>query len=74
MNVEVKLSATLRIGRFDRQTVELPNGSTVANLLERLSLTRKEVAAVAVNTQHAAQDRVLEPGDQVAIYPPVAGG
>ena len=74
MKVEVKLSSTLRKGRFGQQTIDLPDGSTVANLLGQLELTTKEVAVVAVNTQHATQDRPLEAGDEVAIYPPVAGG
>jgi molybdopterin converting factor small subunit len=74
MKVEVKLSSTLRKGRFSRQTIDLPDGSTVANLLEQLELTTKEVAVVAVNMQYAAQDRPLEAGDEIAIYPPAAGG
>lgn len=74
MKVEVKLSAALRKGRFGRRTIDLPDGSTVANLLQQLRLTTKEVAVVAVNTQHAARDRRLEAGDEIAIYPPVGGG
>ncbi len=74
MEVEVKLSAFLRKGRFGRKTIDLPDGSTVADLLQQLNLTAKEVAVVAVNTQHAAQDRPLEAGDSIAIYPPVGGG
>ena len=74
MKVEVKLSATIRKGRPGRQTVELPERSTVAGLLAQLGLSRKEVAVVAVNMQYTAEDRVLEPGDEIAIYPPVAGG
>ena len=74
MRIEVKLSAMLRKGGPGRHTVELPEGSTVAELLAHLSLGKKEVAVVAVNTQYSAQDRVLAGGDEVAIYPHVAGG
>lgn len=74
MEVEVKLSASLRVGRVGKQTIELPDGSTVADLLQHLDLPEKKVAVVAVNTQHAALDRQLQAGDTIAIYPPVAGG
>ncbi len=74
MKVEVKLSATLRKDRYGRQTIDLPDGSTVADLLQQLNVTTKEVAVVAVNTRHAAQDRPLKAGDEIAIYPLVAGG
>jgi len=74
MEVEVKLSASLRKGRFGRQTIELPAGSTVADLLEHLDLPARRVAVVAVNGEHAAPERPLQPGDSIAIYPPVAGG
>ena len=43
-------------------------------LLRLLDLTDKQVAVVAVNSQHAAFDRTLQAGDSVAVYPPVAGG
>ena len=32
------------------------------------------IPAVAVNHRHARYDRVIAPGDEVAIIPPVAGG
>ncbi len=74
MEVEVKLSAGLRKGRFGRQTFDLPDGSTVADLLEQLKLTPKEVAVVAVNDQHVPRDRQLRAGDAILIYPFVGGG
>ena len=74
MDVEVKLSASLRKGRFGRQTVDLPEGSTVGDLLQQLDLTANEVAVVAVNGYQAPQDRPLRTGDSISIYPPVAGG
>lgn len=74
MEVQVKLSASLRKGRFGRQAVDLPDGSTVADLLKHLNLPEKKVAVVAVNSEYAPHDRQLQAGDAVLIYPPVAGG
>jgi molybdopterin synthase catalytic subunit len=63
--------------------VELPEGATVAELLERL--TAREFGArnpapewqgiaVSVNTEFAAATQVLREGDEVGLLPPVSGG
>lgn len=59
--------------------LELRPGATVRDVLGHVSmlpgaehLPREPL--VAVNETYAARDRVLVPGDQVAIIPPVAGG
>lgn len=60
--------------------VELPAGATVAAL--RAELTRRLPAiarllarsAIAVNHDFADDSRVLAPGDEVAVIPPVSGG
>ncbi len=68
------------------ETVTLPEGSTVANLTERLrngsSTHGAESAghpvwgalAVAVNREYANRSAVLREGDEVALLPPVSGG
>jgi molybdopterin synthase catalytic subunit len=63
-------------------TVELPEGATVADLLERLSagLAAPQPAqllrgiAVSVNAEFAASAQVLSEGDEVGLLPPVSGG
>jgi molybdopterin converting factor subunit 1 len=59
--------------------IELPSGATVRHLVERLAafpgadrLPPKPL--VAVNQSYAADARVLQPGDEIAVIPPVAGG
>jgi len=59
--------------------LELPTGSTVGEVLRRVSAMAggSQLPAqpmVAVNEVYARPDRVLEAGDEVAIIPPVAGG
>ena len=59
--------------------VELPVGATVRQLVERLSAfpgaeRLPPRPLVAVNQGYAAETRVLEQGDEVAVIPPVAGG
>ena len=63
-------------------TVELPEGATVAQLLERLrtSAPGGQAApllrgiAVSVNAEFAMAGRVLRDGDEVGLLPPVSGG
>jgi molybdopterin converting factor subunit 1 len=58
----------------------LPAGSTVADARAWLTRFTPDVvdlidrSAVAVNHEYAADDRVLNPGDELAVIPPVSGG
>ncbi len=59
--------------------IELPDGATVAVLAERLKqqypgLIRLRSFAITVNGAYAAQASIIDPGDEVAIIPPVSGG
>lgn len=60
--------------------VEVPEGTTVGDLVEQLRARGgafEELPpdpAVAVNRAYAGPERRLEPGDEVAFIPPVAGG
>lgn len=52
---------------------------TVAKWLTQLEARYPQLAPVArlklaINQQHAAQDHVIEPGDEVAVFEPVTGG
>ncbi len=59
---------------------ELPAGSTVGELWQRLKGQHPELAAyegslaIAVNQQFAVHGTVLKDGDEVALLPPVSGG
>ena len=63
----------------DRMELEVPDGSTVGDFLQRLRGMDREgrlppTPLVAVNERYARQDRVLRAGDEVAVIPAVAGG
>jgi len=59
-------------------TVELPDGSTVAGLLQQLGMGRRAEfltgIAVSVNAEFAQAAHVLVDGDEVGLLPPVSGG
>ena len=63
----------------DRDIVELPDHSTVADLLALLRDGASDLPiwnslAVAVNREYAILDSPLHDGDEVALLPPVSGG
>ncbi len=59
-------------------TVELPDGATVGELLERLRASGQvdmlRGIAVSVNAEYANVGHVLREGDEVGLLPPVSGG
>lgn len=87
MKVEVSMRVTVRyfavvrelLGR-DSEEQELPEGTTVGQLLEQL-IARQPVLdrlrrslLVMVNRRYARPDQLLRDGDEVALIPPVSGG
>jgi len=79
MYVRVKLFATLAryFGDATAGTpfeIEAPDGSTLADLVNQVRLPRDEVKVLFVNGRSRSMDWVLTPGDEVGIFPFVAGG
>ena len=76
MIVWVRLFAALRDrAGTDRLELELPDGARVADALAAVDgLAEGLPLVLAVNREYAARDRVLEPGDELAVVPPVSGG
>jgi molybdopterin synthase catalytic subunit len=68
--------------RSSSVTVELPDGASVAELMERLRTTLPPRApadslrgiAVSVNAEYAQAAHILHDGDEVGLLPPVSGG
>lgn len=84
MKIQFKLFASLtdylpEQGR-DGNVVELEvaPGTTISDLVQRYALPAAQVHLVLVNGAYIAPEhrsqRVLEPGDALAIWPPIAGG
>ncbi len=80
MNVRVRLFASLReIFKSPYLEVELPDGATVADLVEVIReeaphLGRGGRFHVTINKEFVDMDAKLHDGDEVAIFPPVGGG
>ncbi|AHF05841.1 MoaD/ThiS family protein [Desulfitobacterium metallireducens] len=74
MNVKIKLFATFREGRFKVEEREFPEESQVGDVLQSLGIAPEEVAICLVNGRDAKEDRILEEGDTLSLFPPVGGG
>ena len=79
MQVRVKLYATL--SRYLSNTgpgipveIEVPDGTTVGDLVNRLKLPHEEVKLFFVKGRARPIDWPLEPGDEVGIFPLIGGG
>ncbi len=77
--IKVNLFANLRrfnpggpeAGEFP---LEVEEGSTLSDLFRELGVPKEEVKIVFVNNLRRQKDYVLQEGDRVGIFPPVAGG
>lgn len=79
MFVRVKLFATLSRYALNRASgvsfdIELSEGATLDDVVNQLKLPREEVKVYFVNGRARPKDWILEPGDEVGIFPLVAGG
>ena len=84
MKITFKLYASLTQylpadSRYDnRVPLDLPEGSSVAQVIEPFGMPEKLVHLVLVNGTYVPPEerlsRVLREGDVLAIWPPIAGG
>ena len=78
MEVQVKLFATLRkyapAGSPAKQDLELADGSTIRQALEQLGVPEPQIAFVFVNSKRQKLDQPLADGDELGVFPPMAGG
>ena len=76
MEVTVRLFAMLRErAGAPELTLDLPDGARVRDALDSLEGLAEGIPLVmAVNREYADAERVLDPGDELALIPPVSGG
>jgi len=74
MNITVKLFASFRAGRFEIETGDYPDGTTVADIADGLNLPQSELGIMMINNRHVKLDRLLADGDILALFPLLGGG
>jgi MoaE-MoaD fusion protein len=81
MRVQILFFGQLKeVAGRERDTLELPEGARVADLLRRYAEVKPalqpyyDAVAVALNQEYSEAGATLHDGDEVALIPPVSGG
>jgi molybdopterin synthase sulfur carrier subunit len=79
MKIEVALYATLSKylppGAQNRKAVvEVRDGATLRELLSHLGIPQDLPNILLVNGRQAPEQTVLQDGDAISVFPPLAGG
>ena len=79
MRVYLKVFANLRdyLPAYKPGTpleVEIEQGSTLDDLVEKFNLPRAEVKVTFVNARAQPLSYALQPDDEIGIFPPIGGG
>jgi sulfur carrier protein ThiS len=79
LKVELNLYASFKSylpenSRGNSCIVEVEEGTRVRELLARMSIPPEAPKVIFLNGVHAKGDEVLQDGDRLGAFPPVAGG
>jgi len=74
IHVTIRLFATLRQNREKEMIMELPEGATTKDIIERLNILQKDAAILFINGRGAKLDKILEDNDTISIFPQLGGG
>ena len=74
VQITVKLFALLLRYGPEQQKIDVPPESTVEDVVKMLNIPRNMPALRIVNSVHVQWDLVLQVGDVLALFPPIAGG
>ena len=74
MVITVRLFAMFREGRFAEKDLELPQGGSLADLMEYLNIPEKDSKVLRINGLSASVEDKLSNADIVAVFPVIAGG
>jgi molybdopterin converting factor small subunit len=73
MKVKIKLFASLRKFGPDEQVIELPDNATIDDAINSLNIPKSAMLRI-VNGEHRPAKHQLKDGDELALFPPIAGG
>ena len=72
--IEVRLVAGLRQGRQKVYEMEPDSVHTVQDIMDRLSIDRREVNILLINGFHQKPETEVKDEDVVSLFPAVGGG
>ena len=79
MKINLNLYASLAEYLPDRargnpNSLELPEGTTIKQLIEQLHIPLDTPRIIFLNGVHAPLEALLKEGDRLGLFPPLAGG
>jgi len=74
MEIEVRLFATFRVGRWKSKRLSFPEETRIIDVLDFLQIKKEDLGLVLINGSYKEIDEKLKGSDILAIFPPVAGG
>lgn len=74
MEIEVRLFASFRKGRWKSKRLSMDSSVQIMDILALLQINKEEIGMILVNGGYQTTEYKLNDGDILAIFPPVAGG
>ncbi|MBI5075538.1 MAG: MoaD/ThiS family protein [Nitrospirae bacterium] len=71
--MKIKLFASLRKFGPDEQIIELPDNATIDDAINSLNIPKTALLRI-VNGEHRPAVHQMKDGDELALFPPIAGG
>jgi molybdopterin converting factor small subunit len=79
--MEVRLSLYASLGKYlptkegcNPLIIKVENGTTIGDLLDQLNVPADVPKILFLNGAHSERNTLLNDGDEVGAFPPVAGG
>ena len=74
MQIEVRLFAYFREGRFKKKNIEVNESTTLLDVLNDLKIDKEDVSLILISGKDGKFDSKFKDGDILALFPPVGGG
>ena len=74
MQINLKLFAMFRVGRFAATTRQYPPGTRIAEVIRELQIPEAQIGMIMLNNRHAEPGQQLNDGDTLSLFPLVGGG
>jgi molybdopterin converting factor small subunit len=79
MHITAKLHGTLRKylpagSAINATVVEVPDGATVAEVISQLNIPPGHAKMIVSGNEHLEPTSVLHDGQELSLFPPLAGG
>lgn len=75
MEIQVKLMGALKAKSPPENRIEIPENSTINDVLQALDIESRQVQIVMVNDKpQPDRSRTVQPGDELTVLAPVGGG